>query len=145
MPRATVSREGIRKELETLPEGYVLLRKLSYGEIQERKELASSLRAGGAPNRAQRRGAPSDDGELRVDVHYKTIQLFDFQRCILEHNLEDDNGNVLSLGTMEDMVKLDPRVGQEIEALIDDLNNFEGGPKSEGEGRADTTVGAASS
>ena len=129
MPKATASKDTVKRELKTAPpDGFVLLRKLSYGEILERREITSSMGAAQAPvNRAERRGSepPSGNGEVTVKVHYSAIQQFDFSRCIVEHNLMDDKDNILDLSSYAGMKELDPKVGQEIEKYIDDLNNLD--------------------
>ena len=60
------------------------------------------------------------------------VTLFEFANCILEHNLEYlADPNDLSSATLLDFTKpehvkmLDGRVGDEIDELINDLNNFE--------------------
>jgi hypothetical protein len=55
----------------------------------------------------------------------QAIQLFEFQHCVVEHNLEKIEGTLLNLSNEVDVVSLDSRVGQEIEKLIGDRNNFE--------------------
>jgi hypothetical protein len=125
MPSAIVdTRQTVKRELATLPGGEVTLRKLSYGEVLERSEMASSMRAAAA-NREQRRNNESPDGAVTVTVHYLAIQRFDFNRCIVDHNLEDNNGKKLDLSSTKDLERLDPKVGQEIAEHIDSLNNPE--------------------
>jgi hypothetical protein len=55
----------------------------------------------------------------------KEINDFEFKSCIVDHNCEDEEGNKLNLTTAQDINRLDPKVGQEIEKLIADMNNFE--------------------
>jgi hypothetical protein len=53
--------------------------------------------------------------------------LFDFKHCILEHNLTKDEAGEqpLDLTNKMDLRMLDPRVGEEIDAWLSELNNFE--------------------
>jgi hypothetical protein len=51
--------------------------------------------------------------------------MFDFERCIVEHNLEDEDGRLLNLSSISDVRKLDPRIGEEIDEHLSSLNNFE--------------------
>jgi hypothetical protein len=63
------------------------------------------------------------EGELALADQKYT--LFDFQRCIAEHNLEDESGRLLNLGNLNDLIRLDPKVGQEIEGILSDLNELD--------------------
>lgn len=125
MPRATVDQSpGDQINLETLPEGWVILRRMSYGQKQERQELAMrmTMDMGGGGNRQQRRGKGA---KAQVDMLAAASTVFDFRACLVDHNLEDENGQKLDLTRPENIKRLDPRVGEEISTLIDELNNFE--------------------
>jgi hypothetical protein len=70
------------------------------------------------------KGAKSDfAGEMKLITEEST--LFDFVHCILDHNLEDENGNKLNLTNKADIARLDPRIGEEIDTFLGELNNFE--------------------
>lgn len=120
MPRATVDTTATEKKmLETLPEGFVVLRKLPYGAKLRRSEEAMkmTMEMGGG------RGKKNAKADVALLQHAST--LFDFRHCIVEHNLEDESGRTLNLASVEDINNLDPRIGEEISSLIDELNNFE--------------------
>lgn len=117
MPNATSSSEAVRKELKTLPDGYVVLRQMSYGQILHRRGLMKlSLKTTGKKNA---------DFEGEMAMANAAIQAFEFQNCVTEHNLEDVDGRLLNLSNPVDFAKLDPRVGQEVESLIEEMNNFD--------------------
>jgi hypothetical protein len=111
MPKATVSHAGVRHDLKSCEGGFVELRQLSYDEILSRRDGISSL---------------SVDREDTQTVTINTLQRwareFDFRNCIRDHNLEDDNGQALDFTKPQTFKILDPKVGQEIESLIDALN-----------------------
>jgi hypothetical protein len=67
----------------------------------------------------------SNSGHMSMDLLNRQSAYFDFKLCIAEHNLEDENGSSLDLTNPRDVDRLDPRVGEEISAAIDKLNNFE--------------------
>jgi hypothetical protein len=127
MPRATVDQSpGEQIQLETLPEGWVMLRRMSYGEKQQRQELAMKMTmemgGGGGGNRQQRR---SKGAKAEIDMLAMVSTVFDFRTCLVDHNLQDENGQKLDLTQQENIKRLDPRIGEEISVLIDELNNFE--------------------
>lgn len=116
MPKAvTTLDETQRFDLKSCPEGFVTLRRMTFGEsVQRRAMLKLSVEAS--------KGSKDFKGEMAMAN--EEITRFEFTRCILDHNLEDENGAKLNLGTPVDFARLDPRVGQEIESLIGNMNNF---------------------
>ena len=63
--------------------------------------------------------------KMTIELMNRKATLFDFTHCIVDHNLEDENGNKLNLHNSADIDRLDPRVGEEIEQVLDKMNNFE--------------------
>ena len=118
MPRATADIQStVRKDLKTLPEGFVVLRRMSYGLQLERREMLKMTM-----------GADKEDGGEFVGelaLASTKITQFEFAYCIVDHNLEDENGRKLQFSNSQDFRSLDPRIGQEIEKLISDMNNVE--------------------
>jgi hypothetical protein len=78
VPRATAITETEHHDLKTLPGGFVVVRKLSYGEVLQRRTMMKNL------------------------------------------------------ATETDLGLLDPRVGQEIEQILDSLNNYDLTEEEEG-------------
>lgn len=112
MPRATANTaEGQREELKTLDGGYVILRKLTYGEMLKRRDM--SVRASSGRGRG-----------VDIDFQQLEVAVFEFSKAVMEHNLEDENGNTLNLSDRNTVEKLDPVVAQEIETLIDNMNQL---------------------
>lgn len=119
MPKATLNMaETERKELKTLEGGFVVLRRMSYGQMQERKALMK-LTIGGS--------SKSKDFQGEMELASKKIAEFSFKSCIVEHNLNpgDDESVLLDFNSPVDVASLHPRVGSEIEKYIDEMNNFE--------------------
>jgi len=118
MPRATVNTQNTQHhDLKSLEGGYVVLRSLTYGQIvQRRAMLTLSVEGSGKANKDFR-------GEMAMAN--EQITRFEFAHAIVEHNLEDESGRTLDLSRPVDFDALDPRVGQEIEELISDMNNFD--------------------
>lgn len=116
MPKAVVTTTNERRELKTLPEGFVELRQMTYGQIVQRRSMIKLSFTSSKQNKDFR-------GEMAAAN--QEVTMFEFKHAIVDHNLEDENGNKLNLGVATDFAKLDPRVGQEIEKYISEMNNFE--------------------
>lgn len=116
MPNATVQIDTTEhKDLKSLPGGFVVLRRLSYGQmVQRRAMMKLTIEAGGA----------SKDLRGEMAMASEAITMFEFQHAIVDHNLEDASGRKLNLGAPVDFASLDPRVGTEIEELIQKMNDF---------------------
>lgn len=113
MPKAVVSVEAKRYDLTTCQDGFVSLKKLSYGELLHSRQLAQTMEMsdndGGGPK-----------GQLTVNLY--GVAAYDFAHSIIEHNLEDADGRQLNFQNVADVMNLDPVIAQEVEKLIDDLN-----------------------
>jgi len=124
--------ETIRKDLKTLPGGYVVLRRLTYGEKIQRRAMVSGMKVRG--------GSKSRDFEGEMNLVNEAATMFDFQRCVVEHNLEAElkgpmglvegdeapaQTRPLDLSKAADIKLLDPRVGEEIDGYLSEINNFE--------------------
>ena len=127
MPRATTSvKETFKKELKTLPKtdkeeaGWVELKKLTYGQILERRDMATKMSIN-----MPRSGNRDQDMQALMDIAQSRVAEYEFKHSIVKHNLEDENGNLLDFGIPGTVERLDPAVGAEIQDLIEDLNDFE--------------------
>lgn len=116
MPRATVSLEGERVDLKSLPGGFVVIRQLSFGQMLKRRDNSlkfyqeSTGRQVDAPTRTQ------------IDILNEASRRYDFTNCIVDHNLEDEHGNKLNFANPATIDVLDPRIAAEIEREIDKRN-----------------------
>lgn len=118
MPKAVVNLEDTERiELKTLDGAFVVLRRMSFGQITERRALMKL-------SIASSKGSKDVKGEMAMAN--AQITQYEFRSCVVEHNLEkDDVGTLLNLSSPVDLASLDPRVGQEIESLIEARNNFD--------------------
>ena len=116
MPRAEADlTEVIKKKLKSAPpDGYVELRRMTYGEIIQRKAMMKLSMKG-----------DDKDVESQVAMANMEINNFEFARCIIGHNLEKNDGTPFNIARSFDVSILDPRVGQEIEGYISELHRFE--------------------
>jgi hypothetical protein len=102
--------------LKTLEGGWIKLRKLTYGQMMHRQDIAAKM----AITSDQR----SKNVEMAIDMAQAVVTQFEFANCIIDHNLEDENGVKLNLSATADINRLDPQVGAEISDLIDGLNQL---------------------
>lgn len=121
MPVATRKLETVRHDLKSLEGGWVDLRQLSYDEMLERRDGATQI--------LMERGVRNaENQQMNVKILNRWSNQFSFPRCIVDHNLEDDNGVklIFSERMIDQVFKvLDPKVGAEIERLIDEMNQEE--------------------
>lgn len=125
MPRATVNLAATdRIELKTLPPsgdeegGYVVLRRLTYGQKIQRQQMAMEVSM-------QAQGGRSSDPVMDMKMTQDKVACFDFGNCVVDHNLDDDSGRRLNFKQPHDVFMLDPRVGEEIAMHIDRMNNLD--------------------
>lgn len=121
MPKAIVDTARTdRFELKTLPAsdgeeaGFVVLRRMSYGEFLRRRDMISKMSMKGE----------GKNTEAIMEMANEIVTRYEFQACIVDHNLEDANGNQLDFRSAKTFAQLDPTVGEEIAELIDDYNEF---------------------
>ena len=115
MPRATIMQNNQRFELQSCPDGYIVIRRMTYGEKLNRQDDMMNMQTSANPK----------DTEMRIQIMAKRVALQDFANLIIEHNLTDDNDLPLNFRNPADVNRLDPRVGDEIGQLIDKVNSFE--------------------
>lgn len=113
MPRATVASQTEKFELKSLPEGFVVIRRMTYGEKLNRTDAMMNMKT------------TSDDREMQIQMMSKKVAFQDFGSLIVEHNLTDENDKALNFKNVADIERLDPVIGDEIGQLIDKLNSFE--------------------
>lgn len=112
MPRATMMTDPVHKDLKTCPGGFVDLKQLAYSEMLARRDIVTRL------SMSQKKDAD------KIDVELANLEAnrYSFKHCIVDHNLEDDNGGKLDFNNPMTLNVLDPRIGSEIEKYIDELN-----------------------
>jgi hypothetical protein len=117
VPRATVVTEPVHKDLKNAPpDGFVLLRPLPYGQALRRRDMASRMTL-----EASRRNN-GDDNKMVIDTFQRVSKKYEFEHCIVDHNLEDERGQKLNFAADETLDRLDPRIGEEIERYLAELN-----------------------
>lgn len=119
MPRAVVDPSINQKkiDLSTLPGAFVLLRQLTYGEQIQKQQMAAKMTFEG-PGSGSRGG-----GEF--EFFQRKVAEYEFATCIIEHNLEDEEGNLLNFKMGAVLDRLDPRVGSEVASHISEMNDYQ--------------------
>jgi len=122
MPKGTVSQETFRHELTSLPGGFVELRQLSYHEMMRRRDIASKLFTEQQVSRNRKEKRTEEMLRAQLEIMNVATMEFEFGNCIVNHNIEDDNGVLLDFKSPMSFRMLDPKIGAEINRYIDDLN-----------------------
>lgn len=140
MPVATVTTEPQRFDLKSLPPkdgeegGYIVVRPLPYGMVLERRDKGTEMGMELEVQRGRRnkRSIRQDEPETQK-IELKTLSGWmanhDFAYCIVDHNLTDKNGTKLDFTNPLAVKNLDPKVGIEIDRILNDLNE----PEEEGD------------
>jgi hypothetical protein len=119
MPRAVVDVTPQRYELKSIPEAYVELRRMSYGDWLHRGDISLLMQVEMEEKRAKGK-APSRTADMKLQN--QVVTAYEFSRCIVGHNLTDENDKPLDLSNRRTLDRLDPKVGNEIGELIDELH-----------------------
>lgn len=101
-------------ELSSCPGGYVKLKKMTWGQIQERRQMVMKMTVNG--NRR--------NNNTSINLASEAATQFSFVNSIVEHNLEKAEGVKLNFADTSDFRMLDSRIGDEIERAIDKLNDL---------------------
>lgn len=99
--------------LKTLPEAYVQVRRMNYGEKLLRSNMATKFLVNSDKN------AKEVQGELEMQT--EEVAYWDFANLIVDHNLEDKDGRTLNFKNKADVKKLNGVVGDEVGQIIDNF------------------------
>ena len=119
MPKAIATAEEHRLDMKTIEGGFIVAKRLTYGEKMQRRAMTAGMKI------ESQKGKKDFLGEMQLINEQATV--FDFQRCILDHNLfkDDDDLDKFDFSKINDIRMLDPRAGEEIDAWLSELNNYE--------------------
>lgn len=113
MPRAVVNIIPEHFDLKTCPGGWIELRRMSYDAWLHRTDISLQMQIEMEKN-SQRRGG----GKGTMSLQNQAVTMYEFSQCVVGHNLEDENGNLLDLTRASTLKRLDPKIGNEIGELI---------------------------
>jgi hypothetical protein len=117
MPVGTVTKNTERFDLKTLTDGFVVIRRMSYGEKLERQDEMLKMKT------------TTGESVLELSMLIKKTALRDFGNLVIDHNITDEAERKLNFKNPQDVLSLDPRIGDEISGLIDKINAFEEQPE----------------
>lgn len=115
MPFAGIDPEGEKRDLKSLPGGWVQLKTMSWRQKLQRQDMMMRFQV-----------QMTRKGDAAADYSGDTLKVqdFDLRCCVLDHNLEDKDGNKYELP--RDISKIHPRIGSEIDDLIAEMNGLGG-------------------
>jgi hypothetical protein len=122
MPVAVGIAQNERFELKSLPAsdteegGFVVVRRMTYGEKMHRQSLMSGVKF---------RGDNKKEFEGELQMANRRVTEYEFAVCVIEHNLTDQSERLLNLKSSSDLALLDGQVGEEIGQLLNRVNLFE--------------------
>jgi hypothetical protein len=130
MPRASVLPDEVEKlDLQSIPGGWVTLKRMTYGQKLYRQAQAAKMRVSSDSRK-------SFSGEM--DLMNVGVTLQEIVNCVVDHNLYKDEAETekFDLHNPVDIQALDPRVGEEISTKIGEMNNFEAKDEQSPEGNS---------
>lgn len=119
MAVATITDASITKELKSCPpDGYVVIRRMTYGESLKRKEIMASIAM-------QMNGKKGEGATMQMDLLQEKTALWEFANLIIDHNLTDAKDRKLNFKDANDVKSIRGQVGDEIQLYINEINSFE--------------------
>lgn len=117
MPNATVSTESQHFDLSSCPGGWIDLKRMTHGQRLHRQDIAMSM--------SMTADTKHKTATMGVTPTQTRVAQYEFKTCVVDHNLEDDQGHKLNFNNPSDVERLDGRIGEEISELIDTMHNWE--------------------
>lgn len=114
-----------RFDLKSLPEAFVVIRRMTHGQKLQRGSMSDKMRFVATKK--------SKDMQGEIDLMQRQIALWEWQNLIEDHNLEayvnpndpSQGTRLLNLKDVRDIEMVDARVAEEISTRIGEVNNFE--------------------
>jgi len=120
MAVATITQPTENFKLKSAPpDGYVTIRRMTWGEKLKRQSMMTKYRMEMAKTTKDK------DMALDVDIMQEKVSHWEFANLIVEHNLTHEKETALNFRNIADIDRLGPIVGEEIQKYIDEMNSFE--------------------
>ena len=117
MPKATLSAQAQPYTLKSCPGGFVKLRRMTYGERLHRQDIAMTM--------SMQQEARTKSASMEIKQAQTSVGQFEFATCIVEHNLEKDDGSPFNFKNGLDFQLLDGAIGEEISSYIEEIHDWE--------------------
>jgi hypothetical protein len=82
MPKAVVDSAAERKDLKSLPGGFVTLKRMSFGAWLHRQDIAMQM--------TMDMDVKSQKADAGVQMSNEAVTVYEFAQCIVDHNLTED-------------------------------------------------------
>jgi hypothetical protein len=115
MPIAEATNEAVRRDLESCPGGFVLIRKMTFAE-KNRHDAMQGMSV-------ENPGRGKKVNKIALDFDVERQVAFALATCVVDHNLEKRDGSKYNFKSPADIASLDSVIGNEIGNLIDELNS----------------------
>lgn len=125
MPRATVSQDTTRVDLKTCPGGFVELRTLSFHEMNTRQDIAARMYQEQTQSKGKKKSRDPEVVRGYFEIMNVAVSEYEFRNCIVGHNLENENGELIDFTLPMQAWRLDPKIGQEIDKAIEEMNQLD--------------------
>jgi type I site-specific restriction endonuclease len=92
--------------------------------MNTRQDIATRMYQEQTPTKGKKKGSP-DVVRGYFEIMNVAVTEYEFRNCIIDHNLENENGDLIDFTQPMQAWRLDPKIGQEINALIDERNQYD--------------------
>lgn len=119
MPIAVVEENEEKCPLKTCPpDGYVIIKKMNYGQSLERQDMIAEIAMQMPENKR-------NNPKMEIKFLQRKTALWEFANLIIDHNLQAKDGRLLNFKNPEDVTLIRGPIGDEIQAYINKFNSFE--------------------
>lgn len=123
MPIGVVVEESKKFMLKSCPpDGFVVIRRMNYGESLKRKDMMASI---AMEMQSKKSKNEAETTKLQMDLLQEKTSLWEFAQLVVEHNITDAKENLLNFRDPAHVKMLVGRIGDEIQMYINEMNSFE--------------------
>lgn len=96
---------------------------MPFGRMLKRRDTASKMSMETEGRRGRSNGNERDTNKISIETLQYHARIQEFAYCIGDHNLTDAHDRKLDFSNAMSLDALHPKVGAEIEAILDKLNS----------------------
>jgi hypothetical protein len=118
MPKATTSTKPQRFDLASCPpDGFVELKRMTHGQRLHRQDISMNI--------AMQQDQRAKTAQMEIAPTQTRVVQYEFQVCIVTHNLQKDDDSLFNFDSPQDFAALDPNIGEEISSLIETMHDWQ--------------------